>query len=366
VNVSVCDSGIGIAPVNTAIIFEEFRQVGDTTRGVKEGTGLGLAIASRLLEQQGGSIKVESTVGEGSTFTFCMPAAELAAAAPGPALIPGLSFGNELSQAPTPSAAELDEDGVELPTPLVLVVDDDPAVVELQTHYLHSGGFAVEPASNGTEGVAKAKDLAPDVITLDIMMPSQNGWETLHAMKNDPATANIPVVIVSVVEQRQLAIKLGAADCLVKPVTRADLLAVVRKLTPRHEGAPTILVVDNDALSAELSSAVLQAIGARPIWMSSGEEALRMIQRCRPDAMLLDLLMPGMDGFEVLGVIRDDPKLADLPVYVLTGKDLTEGELKFLSARTQLILRKTGNWREELQARVSVVIRKNAAAKRTA
>ncbi|MDP9267019.1 MAG: response regulator [Acidobacteriota bacterium] len=399
VQVSVSDTGIGIGPADTAVIFEEFKQLGDTTRGVKEGTGLGLAISRRLLEQQGGTIGVESTPGVGSTFTFSMPAAALLVTATAAQVAPALAIVTQAGVTqpgvkqpgvkqpgvtqpgvtqpgvtppggpPRPAALlpvavpEQDwEDDEKRPPPLVLVVDDDPAVVELQTHYLSSSGFLVEPAQSGEEGLAKARELRPDVITLDIMMPSQSGWETLHAIKSDPATARIPVVIVSVVEQRQLAIKLGAADCLVKPVSRSDLLAVVRRLTPKSDGVVTVLVVDNDARSAELSSAVLQAIGARPIWMSSGTEALRMIRRSRPDAVLLDLMMPGMDGFEVLGAIRADPVLADLPVYVLTGKDLTEAELVFLSDRTQLILRKTGNWHDELQARASVIVRQNAAA----
>jgi len=297
-----------------------------------------------------------------------MPAAEPAVAAPAAEVSPVLAEVAKTSPELLPRALpDQDREKDERPPPLVLVVDDDPAVVELQTNYLSGGGFLVEPAHTGEEGIVKAKGLRPDVITLDINMPAgQSGWETLHAIKSDPAIAGIPVVIVSVVEQRQLAIKLGAADCLVKPVSRADLLAVVRRLTPKVEGTATVLIVDDNPQDAELSSAVVQAIGARPVWTSSGTEALRMIRRSRPDAVLLDLMMPGMDGFEVLRTIREDPTLAYLPVYIATAKDLTEAEVRFLSERTQVILRKTGNWRDELQARMGVIMRQDAAAKKLA
>jgi DNA-binding response OmpR family regulator len=167
------------------------------------------------------------------------------------------------------------------------------------------------------------------------------------------------------VEQKSLAIKLGAADCMIKPVSRAGLLAVVRRLTPR-EGQFTVLIVDDNPQDGDLSSAVVQSVGALAVWTNSGAEGLRAIRNHRPDAVLLDLVMPEMDGFEVLEAIRNDPAMVGLPVYILTSKDLTEEELRFLSQRTQAIFRKTGNWNEELQVRVSEIVRQDALAKKIA
>jgi CheY-like chemotaxis protein len=201
------------------------------------------------------------------------------------------------------------------------------------------------------------------VITLDISMPGQNGWETLHAIKSDPATTEIPVVIVSVVEQKTLAMKLGAADCLVKPVSRNALLAVVRREAGHNRAQSRVLIVDDDVAESELSAEVVRSVGARAEFASSGMEALRLIQQTRPDAVLLDLMMPEMDGFEVLRTIREDPTLFDLPVYIITSKDLNELEMQFLSARTQAIFRKTGSWKEDLQARMLTALRSNTPAK---
>ena len=358
VSVSVSDTGVGISLEDTAIIFEEFRQVGDTTRGVKEGTGLGLAITRRLLEQQGGTIGVESTPGSGSPFTFRLPAGERGTAT---AMVDAVK--EPVAEPEVPILEEIPEGDTR--QNVVLVVDDDPAVVELHTEYLSNAGYRVVPATSGVEGVVKARGIHPDLITLDISMPGQSGWETLHAIKSDPATTEIPVVIVSVVEQKTLAMKLGAADCLVKPVSRHALLAVVRREAGHNRAQPRVLIVDDDAAEAELSAEVVRSVGARPEFASSAMEALRLIQQTRPDAVLLDLLMPEMDGFDVLRSIREDPALSDLPVYIITAKELNESEIQFLSARTQAIFRKTGAWKEDLQARMITALRRKEAVKET-
>lgn len=349
VSISVTDNGVGISADNQSVIFEEFRQVGDTTRGVKEGTGLGLAITKRLIEQQGGSIRVTSELGKGSCFHFTLPAGRAVTEVDVEATT------GDVTGPATQSASG---------KPLILIVDDEAAARELLTSYLESAGYGVAMASSSAEAMRKAIQLQPSAITLDILMPGGSGFETLYQLKNASKTVNIPIIVVSVVDQKQLGFTLGAAEYLVKPVRRSVLLDTIRKYTePRAETSSEILVVDDDQKTRDLFADILRSQGYTARLAGNGQDALRILSEEPIIAVLLDLIMPEMDGFDVLRKIKDDPKLSDIPVFVVTGKDLTEEEVKLLKREARALLRKDQSWKAELLLQLGTVLAKSKLAK---
>jgi signal transduction histidine kinase/DNA-binding response OmpR family regulator len=344
ITICVTDSGIGIRPEDQQLIFEEFRQAGETTKGVKEGTGLGLAITKRLVERQGGTIRVTSELGKGSCFTFTLPAGKAALEEP-PALVPV-----ELSVADADHS-----DG----KPLVLVVDDEPAARELLTSYLEGAGYAVITASSGPEAAERARQLRPAAITLDILMPGGSGFGTLSELKKTVETAHIPIIVVSVVDQKEMAFTLGAEEYLVKPVQKSALLNALRKhLRPASAPSNNILVVDDDSKALDLVSSILRSVGYTPHAVSSGKEALQVLSKGDIHAILLDLMMPEMDGFEVLNAIKDVPGLCELPVFILTAKDLTESESRILKRGARALFRKDASWKNDLLAQLLKAVAK--------
>ncbi|PYX69452.1 MAG: hypothetical protein DMG72_20840 [Acidobacteria bacterium] len=347
--ISVSDTGVGIRPEDQQLIFEEFRQAGETTRGVKEGTGLGLAITKRLVERQGGTVCVKSELGKGSCFSFTLPAGRAV-----PEVEPEVLATNV-------SAADAHRGGG---TPLILVVDDEPPARELLASYLESEGYAIAMIGSGTEAIEKARQLHPTAITLDILMPGGSGFETLFQLKNTPETARIPIIVVSVVDQKQMGFTLGAAEYLVKPVQRSALLEAVRKhVRPNAESSNDILVVDDDPKTLDLVSDILRSVGYTPHAVASGKEALQLISEVPMRAILLDLMMPEMDGFEVLSQIKKDPALSDIPVFVVTAKDLTDAEIELLKREARALVRKNGSWKGDLLAQVRKVVGNSKLAK---
>jgi len=346
--ISVSDTGVGIRPEDQQLIFEEFRQAGETTRGVKEGTGLGLAITKRLVERQGGTIRVTSELGKGSCFSFTLPAGRAA---------------SQVQPEISPKACAVDplEEGRK---PLVLVVDDEPPARELLASYLEGEGYTVTTVGSGAEAVEKACQLRPDAITLDILMPGGSGFGTLSELKKTAETAHIPIIVVSVVDQKEMAFTLGAADYLVKPVQKSVLLAALRKHLRTTSGpANNILVVDDDSETLDVVSETLRSVGYTPHAISSGQEALELLSKVHMDAILLDLMMPEMDGFEVLRKIKDSPELSEIPVFVLTAKDLTETESRLLKQEVHALFRKDTSWKADLLAQLRKAVGKPALAK---
>jgi PAS domain S-box-containing protein len=346
--ISVTDTGIGINLEDQAVVFDEFRQIEGSKGAATEGTGLGLAITKRLVEQQGGKISLQSTPGKGSRFTFTLPT------------------GSQASSKPLPVSGHADRDvvaGADARKPLILIVDDEPSARELLTSYLESE-YRIEMAGSGAEAVQKARQLRPDGITLDVLMPGGGGFETLAALRKMPEMANIPIIILSIVDQKQVGFALGAADYLTKPIRRPVLLETIRKhVLPHTDDDAAILLVDDDPKTLELLEETLRSAGYETQSVRSGARALEVLSSKLVSAVLLDLMMPGMDGFEVLRHVRKEVTLKELPIFVMTAKSLTQGELAVLKNQAQALFQKTGSWHQQLIAELERVFQGRKRAK---
>jgi CheY-like chemotaxis protein len=238
-------------------------------------------------------------------------------------------------------------------------VDDEPAARELLVEYLSSQGYDTATANSPPEAMEKAERLLPGAITLNML--EQGGWEVLWELKNNPATAAIPIVIVSVVDKRSMGFALGAADYLVKPVPRQVLLqAVGRWVAP--QGQPRILVVDDEPEALHMMTEVMESAGYVAVPAQGGQQALDVFAHTPPDAVLLDLLMPEVDGFEVIRRMRENPAWREIPVFVLTAKDLTEADIQLLERETRGFLRKSVVWKDELLDQVRRAFRRAGEA----
>ncbi len=322
----VSDSGIGIPEEEQAAIFDEFRQGEATEHRGRGGTGLGLAIVKKLAAMLGGTVSVESTSGKGSRFTVVLP-----------------------RHLPEEARAEAAATGAEAwPVPAsrpgrtVLLVDDDEGVRRLFASELAPLGIHVLEARDGSSAIEIALAERPDAILLDVLMPGLDGWETLRALKQRPETRTIPVVILSVVDNRAFGLSLGAFDYLVKPVelsTLLDSLSRAGVLASRGH----LLVVDDDADVRQLLTQELVSAGYRVQSAEGGAEALESMGLERPSAVILDLMMKPPDGFEVLIRMREDPDLREVPVVIVTAKDLTEKDQEILSGSAQRVIRKASD-----------------------
>jgi signal transduction histidine kinase/DNA-binding response OmpR family regulator len=342
IDVSVSDNGVGIRPEDHKLVFEEFRQV-EGSPGSQEGTGLGLAITKRLVEQQGGTISLVSELGKGSKFTVSLPVGTEK---------PGVPADLSISREMITNAGY---------TPLILIVDDELAARELLTSYL-TPTYRVETADSGAEALAKATELRPDAVILDVLMGKGNGFETLVALRNATSTASIPVIILSIVDQKQVGFALGASDYLIKPIPKPLLLDTVRKyVSSQTIDDSTILLVDDDPKSLELMSETLRAAGYETQSVQTGARALEVLDSKIVDAVLLDLLMPGMDGFEVIDHIRERKDLQHLPILVMTGKNLTSEEQNLLAGQTQALFQKDGPWQKQLITEITKVLNNRKA-----
>jgi signal transduction histidine kinase/DNA-binding response OmpR family regulator len=322
--ITVWDTGIGIAPEDQEQLFQEFQQVGGMSGEKREGTGLGLALAKKFVELHGGRILVESEVGHGSRFTFTLPIR----LAPQPHLTPALA---------EPATAGPERDG-----PVALVVEDDAQSAELLRLYLEGAGCRVEMARDGEEGFDKARQLHPALLTLDLLLPKVDGWDLLVRLKEEPATHEIPVVIVSIVNQRGKGFALGAADYLVKPVSREELRNTLRRigLTGQQREAASVLTIDDDPMAVELVEAILAGEGFRVLKAYGGEEGIAVARRESPALIILDLVMPDVDGFAVIEQLRADPATAAIPIVILTSKSLTPHEKERLNGEAAYLARK--------------------------
>lgn len=336
---AVADRGIGIATADQKVIFDEFRQVFQSDGRTYGGTGLGLALVRRLVELHHGLIAVQSALGEGSTFTVVLPREHGdASSLPSPAPL-----------APTPEGTR------------VLVVEDDTAAFERIRHDLAVAGYTVLWSRTGADAVDLAAAYQPATIVLDIVLPGRDGWDILRDLKASTDTAAIPVIIVSMLANQELGLALGANAYFTKPVDRTQLLACIAELVPHVvTSPPRLLLVDDEPSLHDLVEEMLRGQGYDLMHAFSGAEGLDLARREHPDVVILDLMMPGLDGFEVATQLRSDPGTCGIPIIVLTARDTTRAERERLRGKIEVLLRKG----ETGTARLAPLIR-NLVAQRS-
>ena len=325
----VTDTGIGMTPEQTAKLFQPFTQADASTTRKFGGTGLGLTIVKRFCELMGGRIDVASAPGRGTTFTVWLPA--------------------EVTPADAGSAADvvLPAAGGAAGRLTVLVVDDDPASRDLLARVLSREGFTVRTAADGRAGLAAAAASPPDVIVLDVIMPRMDGWAVLSALKADPRLADVPVVMHTMFDDKNLGFALGAADYLTKPVDRDRLVGVLNKFRGRRAEGP-VLVVEDEPDTREAVVRAMEHDGWAVVQAVNGKAGLAEMDRAKPAAVLLDLMMPEMDGFEFLDEVRKRPDWHDVPVVVMTAKELTPEDRARLNGHVEKVLQKGTYGRDDM------------------
>jgi PAS domain S-box-containing protein len=353
VDFAVTDTGIGMTPEQIAGLFEAFSQAEMSTSSRYGGTGLGLAISRQFCRMMGGDIFVHSEPGIGSTFTIRLPAQVLESAAP---------------TVPAPAAADLSADdalaidaSASARGTLVLVIDDDPTARELLARSLRAGGFAVQTAPGGEEGLRLARELRPSAITLDVLMPGMDGWTVLSALKSDPELTDIPVVMLSIIDDQKMGVPLGASDFLTKPVDRDRLVHALHRYK-RGPGSGPILLVEDDEAVRDMLRRTLGKEGWTTIEAENGRVALEMLSRQKPALIVLDLMMPQMDGFEFAAELQKSPEWRTIPVMVLTAMTINAEDGARLNGAVQQILAKSATTREDLVRRIGELVRSAAPA----
>ena len=329
----VSDTGIGMAPEQLARLFQPFTQADASTTRQYGGTGLGLAITKHFCQMMGGDITVESTLGQGSTFRIRLPA-----------------LVNDSRAQPAPSV-ESQSEALPAGAGVVLVIDDDPTVRELLQRALTKEGIRVVCAAGGEEGLRMAKELHPTAITLDVMMPGMDGWAVLTALKADAELADIPVIMLTIVDDKNIGYALGAADYLTKPVDRDRLVAILQKYRG-EDPSRLVLVVEDDAAAREILQRTLEKEGWAVTAAENGRVALQRVAEQRPALILLDLMMPEMDGFQVVEALREREAWRPIPIVVVTAKDLTTEDHLRLNGYVEKILQKGAYSREALLAEI--------------
>ena len=336
---TIRDTGIGIAEERIGTVFEPFTQIDFSTSRKFDGAGLGLALTRSFCEMMHGRIDVDSEPDIGTTFQVSLPA-----------------------RAPSETAEVIDRVVAAVGKPTkgsdattILAIDDDHIVLDLMCRMLKEHGFEVHPADSGQKGLELARKLRPAAITLDVMMPEMDGWAVLAALKADPELCDIPVIMLTIIEERGAAIALGASDYLLKPVERKQLLGVLKRHTA--ETTAPVLIVDDEPDQRELLRRILEHEGVEVMEAANAAEALAKISARRPSLMLLDLMMPEMDGFQVVEALRSSPENSDIPVVVITGKSLTEEERARLKGWMVNTIEKRSIPEEQLLGRVRELVR---------
>jgi adenylate cyclase len=349
ISIDVSDTGIGMSKEQMAKLFNSFVQADSSTTRKYGGTGLGLTISKQLAILMGGDVVVNSELGNGTTFTATFLADFIGASE---------SLKNLSTQ-----TSSLIENVVSLENSLgktVLIIDDDPTVSELMKRQLIKENYKVVVAPNGKEGIRLARDLKPDVITLDILMPEMDGWSVLRTLKADPEVSDIPVIMASILDEKNKGFSLGAADFLSKPVQKEYLMKSIRNLIGNKDNLKICLIEDDDSLRFTMRE-ILEKQDVKIIEAENGKIGMSILQNeeIKPDLILLDLMMPVMNGFEFLKAIRETD-LSSIPILVLTGAELTDEERQFLSGETQRILEKSDDTLSTIVNEVGNVLKASA------
>jgi CheY-like chemotaxis protein/two-component sensor histidine kinase len=342
----VIDTGIGMTAEQMARLFKPFTQADESTASKFGGTGLGLAISKQFAQMMGGDITVTSTPGAGSNFTMRVPARVK------PARSPYTVVEKAQQAAPAPKGR-------------VLIIDDDESVHGVLTNMLTREGYSTRVARDGKEGLRIAREYHPDIIILDILMPGMDGWSVLSQLKTTPGLAEVPIILLTMLENKDMGFALGAADYLTKPIDAQKLIPVIE----RHRSAqPTgsVLVVEDDPASRELVVRMLQKEGIAVLEASNGKEALEALQNGpAPDLIILDLLMAEMDGFEFLREVRPHPQWSRIPVVVVSSLDLNNEAQQVLKGQVEHIFQKGRFAREDLLREVRETINQHMLKQQT-
>ncbi len=339
---AVKDSGIGMNEEQVGRLFQAFTQADASTTRNYGGTGLGLTITKHFCTMLGGDIVVTSAPGHGSTFTIILP-----------------DGGKTASVERTETAPSISGDAS---GKTVLIVDDDPTVHDVLRATIAKEGYRLLHAYDGAQALEIARNERPDVITLDVMMPKLDGWTVLGKLKSEPALAPIPVIMLTIVDERTTGYSLGAAEYMTKPVDRNRLLELLRRFAAKSREAVVLVVDDSDEVRAVVRSTVEKA-GLKTVEAENGQAALDWLGKNPPPALvLLDLMMPVMDGFTFLERAQQVPALARVPVVVLTAKDLTEAERRVINERTLLVLTKGAQPLSSLGSALAAIARRPAEA----
>ncbi len=338
VTYSVGDTGIGMTKEQMGKLFQAFTQADVSTTRKFGGTGLGLMLSKRFCQMMDGDIAVESESGVGTTFTIRLPAEVV-----------------ECKTEPAP-VAEQKAKSVLKGASTVLVIDDDPNTRDLMQRFLSKDGFRVETASEGEEGLQRARELCPDAITLDVLMPKMDGWTVLTALKADPELADIPVIMLTIVDDKNMGYTLGAADYMSKPFDRKHLVALLQKYRTTPSGA-SVLVVEDDSDARKILRRMLEKEGWAVIEAENGRAALERVADFPPELILLDLMMPEMDGFQFVAELRRHEAWRSIPIVVVTAKDLTAEDRLKLNGYVEKILQKGSYSREVLLAEVRDLVK---------
>ncbi|AKB85760.1 response regulator [Methanococcoides methylutens] len=371
--VQVKDTGIGIPEEDCKSLFDSFTQADGSHRRGYGGSGLGLTIVKHFVEMHGGNVWVKSKPGSGSIFSFDIP---IAASSPNPmrsaaqvhapektvdldpdtgSVHSDVSYGAAANDAivnnePVPSlggSGESSTSEIIVPDnctdddPLVLVIEDDETSRELLMLAFIDGGYRVAAAEDGLEGLALARKLKPFAITLDIMLPKMDGWELLSQLKADASTSAIPVLVISMLDQKETALELGASEYLAKPFDRDDLLKLMDRYRNKLEGkSPKILLVDDEPYAVDLLSSMLESGGFTTLSAYSGMDAIEMCTADQPDVVIIDLMMPDITGFDVISTIRSNPMTGNIPIVVCTGKEISPDDRLLLDDKVDSVMEK--------------------------
>jgi CheY-like chemotaxis protein/two-component sensor histidine kinase len=336
VSVTVADTGVGIAPEDLIHVFEEFRQVGALSAR-EGGTGLGLALARRLVEAHGGRIELDSVVGRGSRFTVSLPAFALET--------------NEVAAEPVSLIAPASFPLID--NPEVLVIEDDPSALRLLHEYLQPLGYTVRAAPDGERGLALARERLPAAIILDILLPTIDGWEVLRRLKDDPDLREIPVIVVTVVDEREIGLALGAIDYLVKPIQRSALVGCLERTIPSPLDLGRrrrILAVDDEPASLAYIAATLEGEGYDVIQAMGGRQGVERAHDGGFDLVVCDLVMPDLDGFGVITALKADRATAEIPIVICTARELSDDDRLRLRGNVLAIVTKGADARDGLRA----------------
>lgn len=341
---TISDTGIGMTQEQIGKLFRAFTQADSSTSRKYGGTGLGLALTKQFCQMMGGTVEVESELGKGTTFRIELPARVITGQKPVATKPP--------ETASTQSAA---------PAGRILVIDDDPEAHRLVRQAMGEDACAVHSAYDGQEGLRMAKELNPSVITLDILMPQMDGWMVLSLLKADPDLADIPVIMLSVRTEENFAFALGVADYLQKPIDSERLRSTVRKFY-RPPPGNLVLIVEDDPAMREMLGRMLEKEQWAVSKAANGMAALETIETAQPALIILDLMMPVMDGFEMIARLQKHPEWKKIPILVVSGKELSEEDRQRLQGHVSMILRKGSFTRDDFMAEVRHQVRSLAAS----